>query len=86
MADPNLIFPIYNSDGTPFFGLKLNKSTYTSVVMSLNDKIEGYIYYASNNLVFTFKEYVVYNGVRYSLRIDDPPTILKKGMTSDNSE
>ena len=86
MADPNLIFAIYNEDGSAFHNLSLKKSTYTSVVMSLDDKIEGDVFYANETLEFTFKEYVLYNGVKYSLHIENPPTILKKGMTSENNE
>ena len=86
MADENLIFPIYNEDGTSFNNIVLKKSTYTSVVMSLDDKIQGDIFYVNNSLAFTFKEYIIYNGVKYSLKIDNPPTILKKGIAEDNGE
>src|SRR5574344_88096 len=86
MEDKNLIFNIYNEDGTSFNGLSLNKSTYSSVVMSLDDKIEGDIYYKDNRLAFTFKEYIIYKGIKYYMKIDATPTIVKKGMTDDNSE
>src|SRR5574344_136795 len=86
MEDKNLIFNIYNEDGTSFNGLSLNKSTYSSVVMSLDDKIEGDIYYKDNRLAFTFKEYIIYKGIKYYMKLDVPPTIVKKGITEENSE
>ena len=86
MADENLIFPIYNEDGTSFNNIVLKKSTYTSVVMSLDDKIEGDIFYADNSLAFTFKEYIIYNDIKYSLKIDNPPTIVRKGLNEDNGD
>ena len=80
----NITFDIYNADGTSFNGLVLHKSTWESVVMSLGDKITGDVYYPTNALVVTMQEYIVYKGVKYSLV--NPPTIVREGMVSDNSE
>ena len=80
----NITFEIYNADGTSFNGLVLHKSTFESVVMSLGDKITGDVYYPTNALVVTMQEYIVYKGVKYSLV--NPPTIVREGMASDNSE
>lgn len=80
----NITFDIYNADGTSFNGLVLHKSTWESVVMSLGDKITGDVYYPTNALVVTMQEYIVYKGVKYSLV--NPPTIVREGMASDNSE
>lgn len=80
----NITFEIYNADGTLFNGLVLHKSTFESVVMSLGDKITGDVYYPTNALIVTMQEYIVYKGVKYSLV--NPPTIVREGMASDNSE
>lgn len=84
MADQNLILYIKNEDGTAFHDLRLNKFAFTTTVMSLNSKIEGDFYYKDNTLSFTLAEYVEYKGMKYTLK--NPPVIVKKGMTSDNSE
>lgn len=80
----NIVFPIYNEEGTPFHNLVLRKSVVDSIVMSLGDKITGDVYHRSNDLQFTMKEYITYNGINYVLV--NPPTIVKEGMSSDNSE
>lgn len=77
-------FPIYNQDGTPFYGIVLRKATVDSVVMSLGDKITGDAYYRDNSLQVTMLEYIVYNGVKYMLV--NPPTIVREGLVKDNSE
>lgn len=81
----NITFPIYNDDGTSFHGLELRRSSVESLVMSLSDKITGDAYYDGGvELEFTMKEYVMYNDVKYTLV--SPPTIVREGMTADNSE
>lgn len=80
----NKVFPIYNEDGTSFNGLVLHKATVDSVVMSLGDKISGDVYYRNNYLNVTMNEYVVVDDVKY--RLVNPPTIVREGMVSDNSE
>lgn len=89
----NITFPIYNEDGTSFQGLVLRKAVVDSVVMSLGDKITGDVYYKDNTLDVTMKEYIIYkrnpddeneDAVRYVLV--SPPTIVREGMVSDNSE
>ena len=80
----NITFPIKNADGTAFHNLVLRKATVNSVVMSLGDKITGDVYYKDNTLAVTMQEYIEYDGVRYSLV--NPPTIVREGMVSDNSE
>lgn len=80
----NITFPIYNADGTAFHGLEMKKSTVESVVMSLGDKITGDVYYKDNTLAVTMQEYVLYNGVKYTLV--SPPTIVREGMVSDNGQ
>jgi len=80
----NLTFPIFNSDGTAFNDLVLHKATYDSVVMSLGDKITGDVYYRGTDLAVTMGEYIEYDGVRFVLV--SPPTIVREGMVSDNSE
>jgi len=77
-------FQIYNSDGTPFHDLVLHKCTYETVVMSLGDKISGILYYKDNALDVKMTEYIIYKDVKYTLV--NPPTILKEGLVSDNSE
>ena len=86
MEDKNLVFDIYNGDGSSFHGLSLRKSTYTSSIMAVDDRIEGDVYYVDNNLTFTYKEYVIYNGVNFYLRLDNPPTIVRKAMTDESGE
>ena len=80
----NQIFEIKNEDGTSFHNLVLHKSTVESIVMSLGDKISGYVYYKNNTLSVSMHEYIVYNGVKYMLVT--PPTIIREGIVSDNSE
>ena len=80
----NKVFPIYNEDGTPFYNLVLHKTSLDSVVMSLGDKITGDVYYINNTLPITMNEYVLVDGVKY--RLVNPPTIVKEGMVSDNSD
>lgn len=80
----NIVFPIYNADGSPFHDLVLKKTSVESVVMSLSDKISGDVYYKDDSLVFTMREYIEYNGVRYTLV--SPPTIVREGLVADNSE
>ena len=80
----NLTFPIYNADGTAFHGLELKKSTSDSVVMSLGDKVTGDVYYIDNTLAVTMQEYIVLNGVKYTLV--SPPTIVREGMVTDNTQ
>lgn len=80
----NIVFPIHNADGSLFHNLVLHKFTVDSVVMSLGDKITGDVYYKDNTLAVTMSEYVEYNGVHYVLV--NPPTIVREGMVSDNSE
>ena len=90
MDSNNITFPIYNADGTPFHDLVLHKSVVDSVVMSLGDKITGDVYYKDNTLPVTMSEYIEYKRnedsdvVRYVLV--NPPTIIREGMASDNSE
>lgn len=80
----NQVFPIYNPDETPFNDMVLHKASVNSVVMSLGDKITGEAYYRNNSLNLTMLEYIVYNGVKYTLV--NPPTIIREGLTKDNSE
>ena len=80
----NPILNIYNEDGTPFHDISLRKHTFSTIVMSLNDKIEGEFYYKDNSLSFTLQEYVEYKGIKYILK--NPPIVVRKGMTSENSE
>lgn len=80
----NPILNIYNEDGTPFHDISLRKHTFSTIVMSLNDKIEGEFYYKDNSLSFTLQEYVEYKGIKYILK--NPPVVVRKGMTSENSE
>lgn len=80
----NLTFPIYNADGTAFHGLELKKSTSDSVIMSLGDKVTGDVYYIDNTLAVTMQEYIVLNGVKYTLV--SPPTIVREGMVADNTQ
>lgn len=84
MADQNLILYIKNEDGASFHNIRLNKFAYTTTVMAFNSKIEGDFYYKDNSLSFTLAEYVEYKGMKFTLK--NPPVIIKKGMTSDNSE
>ena len=88
----NIIFQIYNADGTPFDGLVLHKSTSDSVVMSLGDKITGDVYYAGD-ISLTMQEYIVVKnnpsddneeGVKYILV--NPPTKVKEGTAAENSQ
>ena len=80
----NIIFPIYNSNGTAFHDLKLYKSSVDSIVMSLGDKITGDVYYRDNTLVVTMSEYIMFEGVKYTLV--NPPVVVREGIVSDNSE
>lgn len=89
----NITFPIYNENGTPFHNLVLEKAVVDSVVMSLGDKITGDVYYRDNTLDVTMREYIIYkkdpqneneDAVKYVLV--NPPTIVREGLVSDNSE
>lgn len=80
----NIVFPIKRADGEPFHNLVLRKATFESVVMSLDDKITGDVYYPDNTLACTMQEYIEFEGVHYILV--SPPTIVREGMVSDNSE
>lgn len=80
----NIVFPIYNSNGTAFHDLKLYKSSVDSVVMSLGDKITGDVYYRDNTLVVNMSEYIMFDGVKYTLV--NPPVVVREGIVSDNSE
>ena len=80
----NRTFPIYNPDGSSFHGLELKKSVYESVVMSLGDKVTGDVYYPTNALTVTMKEYIVHNGVKFVLV--NPPVVVREGLVSDNGE
>ena len=83
MAEQNLVFNIYKEDGTSFNDIAIKSSTYTETVMSLDNNIEGDFYYPNNNLVFTYKEYITYKNVKYYLKIDEPQTIVRKGLIDD---
>ena len=88
----NIVFPIYNADGTSFHNLEIKKPTYDSVVMSLSDKITGDVYYKDNNLAVTMHEYIVFypdgdttkEGVKFILV--NPPTIVREGLAKDNGD
>lgn len=80
----NIILPIYNGDGTLFYGLALKKFTYESSVMALDDKISGDVVWIDNQLQVSMNEYVVYNGVPFTLV--NPPTIVREGLVSENSD
>ena len=89
----NMTFPIKQEDGTSFHDLILYKATSDSVVMSLGDKITGDVYYKDNTLDVTMSEYIEYKAnpddeneepIHYILV--NPPTIVREGMVSDNSE
>lgn len=89
----NITFPIYNENGTSFHNLVLKRAVVDSVVMSLGDKITGDVYYKDNALDVTMREYILYkknpddeneDAVKYVLV--SPPTIVREGMVSDNSE
>ena len=80
----NQFFEIKNGDGSSFHKRDLRKSAVESIVMSLGDKISGDVYYKDNTLSVTMHEYITYNGVNYMLI--NPPTIVKEGVVSDNSE
>lgn len=75
---------IYKADGTKFNDIVLHKYTFSSSVMGFNAKIEGDFVYKDNGLSFSMNEYVVYNGQHFYLT--EPPTIVKKGLLSENSE
>lgn len=83
----NISYPIHNADGTSFHGLVLHKSTYESVVMSLDDKITGDIYYPNNTLNVTMKEYIEFkhnpddpNEDPVKFILVNPPTIVKDAV------
>lgn len=89
----NRVFQIKNDDGTPFHNLVLHKATYDSVVMSLGDKITGDVYYKDNKLDVTMNEYIEFardpddsNEEPVKFILVNPPTIVKEGIVSDNSE
>lgn len=80
----NIEFPIYNSDGSSFYGLVLRRATFDSVVMSLGDKITGDVVYINNALPVSMGEYIVFAGVKYTLV--NPPTVVREGLAQDNSD
>lgn len=80
----NIVFPIYNADGTSFHDITMKKSAFSGTTMSLNDKVSGEFLFKDSSLTFTQKEYIVYNGVHYCM--DNPPTLVKEGIVGDNSE
>lgn len=80
----NIPFTIYGGNDEPFYDLVLRKSVVESVAMSLGDKISGDVYYKDNTLEFSLKEYVIYNGVKYTLV--NPPTVVREGLFNDNGE
>ena len=83
----NISLPIYHDvDGIrmPFHNLVLHKFTVDSVVMSLGDKITGDVYYIDSNLEFSMQEYVLFNGIKYSLV--NPPTLVREGLVKENSD
>jgi hypothetical protein len=89
----NQVFAIKNADGTPFHDLVLHKATYDSVVMSLGDKITGDVYYKDNRLDVTMNEYIEFkrdpddsNEEPVKFVLVSPPTIIKEGIVSENSE
>lgn len=87
LSGKNISLPIYhkvNGVQTPFHNLVLKKFTVDSVVMSLGDKITGDVYYISSDLEFSMQEYVIFNGIEYTLV--NPPTLVKEGLVSDNSD
>lgn len=88
LTGKNISFPIYykvnNYMDAPFHNLVLHKAVVDSVVMSLGDKITGDVYYVDRNLQCTMTEYVMFDGVKYT--IVNPPTLVKEGMVSDNSD
>ena len=80
----NIAFPIYKGNGSSFHNLVIRKSTSDSVVMSLGDKVTGDVYYKDNTLVCDMDEYIMVDGVKYS--IVNPPTIVREGLKSDNGD
>lgn len=89
----NIDFAIKNANGTPFHNLVIKKATYDSVVMSLGDSITGDVYYKDNTLTFTMQEYIEWkynpddeNETPIKFVLVNPPTIIREGMASDNSE
>ena len=82
--EENIILNIYNADGTAFNNIKLHKHTFSSIEMSLDNKIEGDFYSPNANLSFTLQEYVIYNGIKYTLKT--PPTVINKGLLKDSGE
>lgn len=80
----NIAFPIYNGDGTSFHDLVIKKSTSDSIVMSLGDKVTGDVYYKDNTLECNMDEYILVDGVKYS--IVNPPTIVREGLKSENGD
>ena len=89
----NIVFPICNSDGTPFHDLVLHKATYDSVVMSLNDNITGEVYYKDNSLPVTMREYIVFkrnfqdeNETPIKFTLVNPPVVVREGHVKDNGD
>lgn len=80
----NIAFPIYNGDGTSFHDLVIKKSTSDSIVMSLGDKVTGDVYYKDNTLECNMDEYILVDGVKYS--IVNPPTLVREGLKSENGD
>ena len=87
LAGINIHFPIYkdvNGVRTPFEDLVLKRSVVDSSLMSLSDNITGDVYYKDNTLAVSFREYIIYNDVKYILV--NPPTVVREGMVGDNSD
>ena len=78
----NQVFPIYDENGHSFHNLSLKKSTLELTGMNLGDKITGDVLY-NGTLTFTMREYIEYNGVRYTLI--NPPTQTRNGLVKDTS-
>ena len=86
----NIKFPIYTTENGAQVSfpvgetqLVLRKATYENVMMSFGDKITGDVYYKDNSLVFSMKEYIIYDGVKY--RLVNPPTVVRNGVASEAS-
>lgn len=85
----NISFPIHNEDGSSFHGLELRNATFESVVMALDDKISGDVYYKDNSLSYNMREYIEFtNDSNETIRfyLVNPPTIVREGMASDNGD
>jgi hypothetical protein len=89
----NIVFPIYNADGTPFHDIVVRKSTYDSTVMALDDKISCDVYYKDNTLTVTMHEYIEYkrnpndeNEIPTKFVLVNPPTIVRERVVSNSGE